>query len=148
MNSKTFSKRASTVSLVLVLSCVSAFAGPLPNPKLAYAGKQPYTANGQQWLRYKLRVDNYGAYPPYLFAPSPQLPPCGNNHNASRTWVDIYNAINGTRIYGFCALRSPAYLLKLWFAVKAGGKPPRRVYIVMRDRLTQTNYKSNTVAIP
>src|SRR6266487_3523159 len=133
------SKSASIVLVVLVLFCVNSLAGPLPNPQLAYAGKQLYTVNGQQWVRYKLRVDNYQAYPPYLFAPSPQLPPCGNNHNASRTWVDIYNRINGTKIYGFCALGSPRDLLKLWFAVKAGVKPPPWVYIVMKDRLTQKN---------
>ena len=150
INSKTRSKKASTVSLVLVLflSCASGFAGPLPNPQLAYVGQQPYMANGQQWVRYNLRVNNYSAYPPYLFAPSPQLPPCGNNPNASRTWVDIYNRMNGRRIYGFCSLRSPRDLLRLWFAVKAGVTPPPWVYIVMKDRLTQTNYKSNTVAIP
>ena len=148
MSPKTCSKRASTVSLVLLLSCVGCFAGPLPNPKLAYAGKQSYTANGQQWVRHNLKVVNWNAYPPFLFAPSPQLPPCGNNHNASRTWVDIYNRANGTKIYGFCALRSPKDLLQLWFAVKAGAMTPRWVYIVMKDRLTQTNYKSNTIPIP
>ena len=150
MNSspKTCSRRASTVLLILLLSCVGGLAGPLPNPQLAYTGKQPYTANGQQWVRYNLRVNNYSAYPPYLFAPSPQLPPCGNNPNASRTWVDIYNRVNGKRIYGLCSLRSPRDLLRLWFAVKAGVTPPPWVYIVMKDRQTQTNYKSNAVATP
>ena len=148
MSPKTCSKRASTVSLVLLLSCVGCFAGPLPNPKLAYAGKQSYTANGQQWVRHNLKVVNWNAYPPFLFARSPQLPPCGKNHNASRTWVDIYNRANGTKIYGFCALRSPKDLLQLWFAVKAGAMTPRWVYIVMKDRLTQTDYKSNTIPIP
>ena len=39
-----------------------------------------------------------------LFVPSPGLPPCGRNANASRTWLNIYDD-RGVRLYGWCAIR-------------------------------------------
>jgi hypothetical protein len=119
----------------------------IPNPELAYVGKEAYVANGQQWVRYNLKVVNWSAYPQYLFTAAPQLPPCGNNHNASRTWVDIYDATSGTKIYGFCGFGSANELRQLWFAVAAGGNPPASVYVELKDRLMQQKYKSNAVAV-
>jgi hypothetical protein len=119
----------------------------IPNPELAYVGKEGYVANGQQWVRYNLKVVNWSVYPQFLFTAAPQLPPCGNNHNASRTWVDIYDATSRIKIYGFCAFGSSSELRKLWFAVGAGGNPPASVYVELVDRLMQHNYKSNAVTV-
>ncbi|PYS98373.1 MAG: hypothetical protein DMF65_10385 [Acidobacteria bacterium] len=77
-----------------------------------------------------------------MFAASPNLPPCGNNTKASRTWVDIYDQ-RGKRLYGFCALGKPSDLNHLWFALESGVVPPSWVYIEMTDRTTNTKYKSN-----
>lgn len=144
-------KRRVSASIAILLLCVSAFSNglarpPLPDPKLVFTGIQNYVANGQHWVRYNLRVDNFAAYPNSMFVPAPNLPPCGNNTKASRTWVDIYNASNGNRLYGFCALGAPLDLTKLWFAVGQRQRPPASVYIVLTDRRTNTTYKSNRVS--
>src|SRR5512138_788632 len=124
------------IAILIALSCNLTLAqvqGPtdeikapgLPDPKLAYVGKENYEANGQKWTRYKLSITNRNAYPASLWSPSPNLPPCGANHNASRTWIDIIDSQNGTRLYGFCSIASSANLDDLWFAVKQGEKPPK-----------------------
>lgn len=129
-----------------VRSAADDFKAPsLPDPKLIFAGKEDYEANGQKWTRYKLSVANRNAYPNGLFKAAPQLPACGANENASRTWVDIFNAQTGDRLYGFCSLGSSANLDNLWFAVKQGQSPPKCVNIVMTDRLLKKTYKSNNV---
>jgi len=114
----------------------------LPNPVLVFIGSEEYEASGKQWTRYTFSVDNLAAYPNDLFAAAPELPPCGNNTKASRTWVDFYEQ-GGKRIYGFCALDSREGLGRLWFALERGVIPPSWVYIEMTDRKTNSKYKSN-----
>lgn len=120
----------------------------LPDPKLVFTGTEVYQANGQTWVRYNLKVLNFSAYPNFLFAAAPNLPACGANNNASRTWVDVMNSTNGQRIYGFCALGQAQDLTQLWFAVKKGDAPPPCVHIVMTDRRLNRVYKSNKVCFP
>jgi hypothetical protein len=114
----------------------------LPNPVLVFVGQEPYTTGGKNWTRYKYAVDNSADYPNTLFAPAPQLPPCGKNTKSSTTWVDIYDQ-SGKRLYGFCALAKSADLNQLWFALESDKIPPSWVYIEMTDRSTNTKYKSN-----
>lgn len=120
----------------------------LPDPKLVFAGKEVYQANGQSFVRFNLKVVNFAAYPNAMFAPAPTLPACGSNASASRTWIDIFDASNGQRLYGFCALGQSQDLTQLWFAVKKGEEPPNCVYIVMTDRKLNKTYKSNKVCFP
>ena len=115
---------------------------PLPNPVLIYMGPEYYEANGKEWTRYKYLVTNLADYPNAMFAASPNLPPCGKNTNASRTWVDFYQQ-DGKRLYGFCALGSHDDLGKIWFALERDVLPPSWIYIEMNDRQTNTKYKSN-----
>ncbi|MCI0393166.1 MAG: hypothetical protein MOB07_30920, partial [Acidobacteria bacterium] len=123
-------KRRTKTSFAILLLCAAALSNslagppPLPSPSLVFVGAQNYVVNGQHWIRYNLRVINFAAYPNHMFAPAPYLPACGNNAKASRTWVDIYDASNDKRLYGFCALGASQDLTKLWFAVKQGGHPP------------------------
>ena len=114
----------------------------LPNPVLYLTGIEAYTTGAKKFIRYKYDVFNKDAYPLELFAASPNLPPCGVNTKASRTWVDIYQQ-NGKRLYGFCALAKPADLSQIWFALEEGVLPPSYVYIELTDRQTNTKYKSN-----
>ena len=114
----------------------------LPNPVLYISGIEAYQVGGKTFLRYKYMVDNFAAYPDTLFAAAPNLPPCGSNTKASRTWVDIYDQ-TGKRLYGFCALGKASDLNGLWFAMEEGVVPPSWVYIEMTDRTTNTKYKSN-----
>jgi hypothetical protein len=117
-------------------------APPAPNPVLAFLGTEQYEAGGKQWTRYVFAVDNSANYPNELFAAAPELPPCGQNTKASRTWVDIYEQ-SGKRLNGFCALGSRDGLGRIWFALEGDTLPPSWVYIEMHDRKTNTKYKSN-----
>ena len=133
---------AALVLLAVATESVLTHQAPLPNPVLYLVGAEPYEANGKQWIRYKFMVENSEAYPNELFAAAPELPPCGNNTKASRTWVDIYDQ-SGKRLNGFCALGKPGDLNKIWFAFEADAVPPSWVYIELNDRKTNTKYKSN-----
>jgi hypothetical protein len=115
---------------------------PPPKPILYLMGTEPYTAGGKNWIRVRYDVANKADYPADMFAAAPNLPPCGLNTNASRTWVDFFDSL-GHRIYGFCALSKPADLGKIWFAYEEGTIPPSYVYIELNDRQTNTKYKSN-----
>lgn len=99
------------------------------------------------FTRFMLKISNYEKYPDELFSPAPDLPPCGSNHNASRTWVDIYNGTNNQRIYGFCALNCAKDLTGIWFAIRKGQAIPEIVYIKMTDRRTGTIYQSNNLSL-
>ena len=114
----------------------------IPNPILYLTGTESYQANGKTFIRYKYDVFNFDAYPADMFAAAPNLPPCGKNTKASRTWVDFFDS-RGARLYGFCALGKPADLNGIWFALEEGVLPPSYVYIEMTDRQTNTKYKSN-----
>lgn len=115
---------------------------PLPNPVLVLDGLEYYEAGGKEWTRYKYRVANLAEYPDELFAAAPELPPCGLNKQAARTWVDFFDE-SGKRLYGFCAFQKSADLGKLWFPMAADEAPPDRVYIEISDRKTNTSCKSN-----
>jgi hypothetical protein len=114
----------------------------LPNPVLAFIGQEYVEAGGKQTIRYNFDVDNKSKYPDELFAPAPDLPPCGSNTKSSRTWVDIYDQ-RGKKLNGFCGLTKAADLTKLWFALEGDAVPPSWVYIELTDRKTNTKYKSN-----
>lgn len=134
------------VSLMLATtggSAVSQGPPPLPNPILYLTGLEYYTVNGTDFVRYRYDVFNKQAYPAAMFAAAPGLPPCGNNANSSRTWVDFFENRTNRRIYGFCALGNPNNLGQIWFALPEGTIPPSYVYIKMTDRQTNTIYTSN-----
>ncbi|UCF04570.1 MAG: S8 family serine peptidase [bacterium] len=113
----------------------------LPAPQLIVDCKEDYLYNGQEMTRYYLDVLNWMAYPDELFTPAPDLPPCGSNTNASRTWAEIF-AEDGTRIFGFCAQDNAADLNTMWFAVERGTEPAN-VYIEIWDRRCDITYPSN-----
>jgi len=144
-----FTARKASVLLLLTMVLTGmaskSIAAPqpvLPNPVLYLMGTQPFTSNGQNFVRYVFDVDNRDAYPVDMFAAAPALPPCGANKKASRTWVDIFDQ-SGKRLYGFCALGKPADLTGIWFALAEDAVPPSYVYIELNDRQTNTKYKSN-----
>ena len=132
-----------SVTLLLIFAVHSSASAPvLPNPVLYFLGQEFLTTNGKQVIRYNFDVLNKTDYPNDLFAASPDLPPCGTNTKAARTWVDMYDQ-SGKRLQGFCALGKPADLHGIWFSLDSGVVPPSWVYIEMNDRKTNTKYKSN-----
>jgi hypothetical protein len=136
-------KIGKTLILTLaILGAGPAQAGPVPNPVLYLTGTEYYTAGGKNWVRHRYDVFNKSSYPDALFAQAPALPPCGLNTKASRSWVDFYDS-RGKRLYGFCALGKASDLGSIWFATEDGVVPPSYVYIVITDRQTNTQYKSN-----
>ena len=114
----------------------------LPNPVLFFTGQEPYETGGKHYIRYRYDVLNKDQYPNDLFAAAPELPPCGSNTKAARTWVDFYD-INGKRLYGFCSLGKSSDLGTIWFALEESVLPPSYVYIELNDRKTPVKYKSN-----
>lgn len=119
----------------------------IPRPRLNFTGTERYTTADGEWRRYRLTVTNRAAFPAALFAPSPDLPPCGLNTNSARSWLDIYDG-DDKRLYGFCTLDSPPGLEKLWFNLRSNTAPPAFVYVELVDRRTGERYRSNKVAIP
>lgn len=115
------------------------------NPQLEFVGQQAYDVNGATGTRFKLSVTNRASFSDSLWQPAANLPPCGENENASRTWVEIFGSPGDKRLYGFCGLRASEDLGQLWFAVPSGKKGPPCVYIVMTDRQTGKKYISNRV---
>ena len=131
------------VTLIVVLTTQGVASAPvLPNPVLYFLGPEYVEISGKQMIRYHYDVANKDLYPDELFAKAPNLPPCGNNTQAARTWVDIYDQ-SGKRLHGFCAFGKSSDLGKLWFALGTDVTPPSYVYIELNDRKTSTKYKSN-----
>lgn len=132
-----------TLTLILVLASQSSASAPvLPNPILYFLGAEYVELNGKQITRYHFDVANKDVYPNDMFVASPELPACGQNTKAARTWVDIYDQ-SGKRLNGFCALGTSADLSKIWFALESTVVPPSWVYIELNDRKSNTKYKSN-----
>jgi len=117
-------------------------APPIPNPILYLTGTETFQQGEKTYIKYHYDVLNKADYPAEMFAPAPNLPPCGKNTKSSRTWIDIFDS-KGKRLYGSCAIGKPADLNQLWFALEANVVPPSYVYIEMNDRQTNTKYKSN-----
>ena len=138
---KTIAKISAGVVLTILAGTGPAQAQP--NPILYLTGTEYYSTGSGNFVRYRYDVFNKDQYPAAMFAPAPGLPPCGTNTNSSRSWVDFFNARTNQRIYGFCALSNPNQLGSIWFAMPEGTVPPSYVYIVIRDRQTNTNYRSN-----
>jgi hypothetical protein len=141
-----FSKRVLLVVVAFVVTLVvqSTTAAPaaIPNPVLILIGQEPIEISGKTFMRYYFDVANRDEYPAEMFAAAPDLPPCGSNKQASRTWLDIYDQ-SGKRLYGFCALAKPGDLTRIWFSMEFDQVPPSWVYIELNDRKTNTKYKSN-----
>jgi hypothetical protein len=137
-----------TLVLGLSFAAAPAVAQSLPTPTLVSKGTEAYSISSGRFIRYRLDVANKDKFPADQFAAAPTLPPCGANANASRTWVDIFDADTGARLYGFCALKTPADLGGIWFAVKEDAKPPARVYIELTDRQSKWKLRSNSIAVP
>jgi hypothetical protein len=123
-------------------SAVPSQTGVPPKPAINLAGAMIYQASGKDWVRHWYIVRNSAKFPADMFAIAPDLPPCGRNSNASRSWVDFYDS-TGKRLYGFCALKKAADLRCLWFATELGTNPPGKVYIELTDRRIDKKYRSN-----
>jgi hypothetical protein len=130
------------IAVALAVQTGVAAAPTLPNPVLAFLGQEAVESGGRKMTRYYFEVHNKEEFPAELFAAAPDLPACGANTNASRTWVDVFDQ-SGKKLNAFCALSKPHDLGRIWFALDRDEVPPSWVYIEMKDRKTNTKYKSN-----
>lgn len=145
MTSRTHKTGAAALLLSFLCAAASA-ASEAPSPRVLYTGKEYYETGGAQWVRYTLSVFNRSDYPQELFAPSPDLPPCGTNKDSARAWVDIYDE-GGKRLIGFCALPSTEKLGSLWFSARKTEAPPKGVRVVIHDRKLNRKYESDLTKI-
>ncbi len=107
----------------------------LPDPIITLGGTENYlNFEGTPYVRYRIPVVNWSAFPDALFVPRPDLPACGINTDAARGWVEIYDASDDSYIYGFCAFDSANDLTNVWFGLLPGVTPPAQVYIKIIDR--------------
>ena len=115
----------------------------LQTPRLQVLGR--HSLNGVD--NYKLSVANWRDFPESLFVPSPQLPPCGLNAQASRTWVEIFVVPGHTRVYGYCSLDAPSALVNTMYAPIPSRSPVTGVFIEMTDRLCGSSVRSNVAPV-
>ena len=134
---------ACVLTVATLLAGQTIVAAPvIPNPVLSFLGPESVETGGKKKTRYQFEVTNKEEYPADMFAAAPDLPPCGTNTKASRTWVDVYDQ-SGKRLNGFCNLGKPGDLSHIWFALDQDEVPPSWVYVEFTDRKTNTKYKSN-----
>jgi len=117
---------------------------PIPGPEVRCTGSGAVTLAGIDSTEYHLSVINWQEYPEELFAPSPNLPPCGANDSASRTWVTIVDD-QDQFLNRFCAFSSPGDLEDLWFKVFDGDPVPATVSVGLYDRLFEVTHTSDPV---
>ena len=108
----------------------------MPNPRIKYERTTP------EGVIY-ISVVNWSDYNDEMFRKARELPACGRNRYASRTWIDVYDADTNQKIKGFCALTSARDLSHIWF--KPVGITVRHVYLVMKDRTCEREYRSNVL---
>ena len=114
------------VAMSVVMALVGGASGQdMPRPKLRFLSVSDTVNNGHQLKLYEVEVVNREEFDNELFMPSPALPPCGRNTNASRTWVNIYNE-KGGRIHGYCAINANGELASIKFMVEASKPQPKR----------------------
>lgn len=132
-------KKDSKLKVTICLSSGSGCFASLPAPQLSL---ESTTINGG-FVEFQFDVPNYTQFPAALFEPAPNLPACGLNTSASRSWVDIYDG-NGTYLHGFCSFAAPSDLNTLWLATPTDQRPTE-VYITITDRRCNVVYTSNRV---
>ena len=134
-----------------VIFLAAAFAGiaaaqDLPRPVIKVVRLEDKVNNGYRVRTFEMEITNRGEFAAELFAPSPDLPPCGKNANSARTWINIYNE-NGARLYGWCALKTIEDLASLRFHLPADIKQPDKIYIDLIDRREQRIARSEKANI-
>jgi tetratricopeptide (TPR) repeat protein len=141
--------RAIFMAALLALAVADRAAAQLPAPDLQFDGVEERQTKGREVVIYKLSVANRASFASELFSPAPDLPACGGNANASRTWINVHDGDGSSvRLYGFCALKSADELAKLWFALPKERKAPGSVYIAVTDRRANVTITSNSVRLP
>ena len=143
-----YSKRVTVTAGETASIFVELEVGEIPLPRMVFIGSEQVEVRGNQFIRYYFSIENWAEYPAILFESAPDLPPCGLNTEASRTWVNFYDAENDKRISGNCGVSSPETLASFrGFGVMLGLTPPEVIYVELEDRREDKKYRSNEVKI-
>ncbi len=121
----------------------------VPKPQLKLVGtERSIGADGKAYTYYNIEVTNWSAFPAELFMAAPDLPPCGKNMNAARTWTYVHDP-QGRPLKASCgAIAKPGFKgIYTWFAIEKGGVPPDSVFISLQDRRCDIQYVSNSVRV-
>lgn len=139
--------------LILIFSAGAQTNFRVPAPKIELVSMNKSTtgvdATGEPYIEITLKVTNWKSFNPALFAPSPDLPPCGESTKAPRTWVGIFgnqggNDANLKQIGNHCGIFDPEGLQKIIFNVERG-KVPSGLLIKLSDQKTGKVYPSNCI---
>ena len=140
-------KRLAGAAIFLIIgSAVCAVGQDLPKPDLRFVNARDVVISEKRFRMYEIEVVNRAEFLNELFVPAPDLPPCGRNTNASRTWIEFFNE-KGDRIYGHCAINSNEKLKAVMFMVPAEAKQPAKVFVDFNDRRENNTVRSNTVDV-
>ena len=134
------------LALVISLTAATAIAQDLPKPQLRLVAVTDHVNNGHEVKIYEIEVVNRDEFDNDLFIDAPVLPPCGENANASRTWMNVYRE-NKRRVYGWCVIPSSAALASLKFMIPAADPQPKKISIDMVDRAEGKVARSNIIKI-
>ena len=119
----------------------------VPRPLLNWRGLDATVkgSDGKPYVGITLGVTNYAAFPSILFERAPELPPCGENRSAARSWLRVFDVATRKEIYNYCALAGPSEMRTFSFNV-ARAALPSGVYVVLEDRATGRRHSSNCVS--
>jgi len=119
----------------------------LPTPILVYQGIEAFEALGQTWNKYLFSVANWSSYPDEMFGRYDTLPPVGRNADASRTFVDFYDADLRMRLSRNAKLSSASDLQSLFIVTLSTVAQPSSLYLLLTDRICTTTYQSENTLL-
>lgn len=111
----------------------------LPDPVLLFEGR---SIAGDFQLRWDFAIENWQEFPPELFLSAPELPPCGRNEGAPRSFIRFVTS-EGEVLAEKCTVTSPDQLQDIGFI--ADLTRPTRIYFELYDRQCDVVYRSNEV---
>lgn len=124
---------------------IASAARSSPKPVVSFVRWEPGAF--PEVIRAVFSVSNRNEFPDELFAPAPNLPPCGVNPMAWRAWV-FFVAADRQRLNGFCGGPSDPGLRAVSLNGKAGSPAPKGVTLVIVDRQTDRVFQSDPLLIP
>lgn len=135
------------VFMSVAVSVVSGYGQGLPKPELAFVRSFVVAENTREIRNYFFEIVNRDEFSDDLFVRTDELPPCGINPRASRTWLNFFDG-DGNRIYGHCVINGKKQLELIGFGRPKEDEPPRSVYVEFYDRVTGETVRSNVVDTP
>lgn len=132
---------------VYAVFVASGFGQSLPKAELAFVRSFDEVFRGYEMRNYFFEIVNRDEFSDDLFVRTDELPPCGANPRASRTWMDFFDG-DGNRIYGHCVINGKKQLAFIGFGRTKGQAVPKSIYVEFHDRVTSQTVRSNVVEIP